>query len=199
MSIPACTLKVYEKTRIDRVIEAFAAKDHPTLADLNAVRVQVDIQCQIDAYRFDALSMSAQELETEKHCSTRLAENMEGANDPRPAPAEYCHCHAMVSGGHPESAMVRAVLAWCLMRIDDPRNGCWLPRNTKARVHMPDWLKNAVPHSRIHRKSYYRWLGDLINPMPIKSADDLVRTLKMVRMRLQSGSIPRHIIVEMGL
>ena len=85
------------------------------------------------------------------------------------------------------------------MRIDDPRNGCWLPCNTKARLHMPRWLQNAVPHSRIHRKSYYRWLGDIINPMLIKNNNDLIQALKMVRMRLQSGRLPRHILTEMGL
>ncbi|TLM74408.1 AHH domain-containing protein [Microbulbifer harenosus] len=199
MPIPEYTLKAYEKTRIDHVIDTFAAKKSPTIADLNAVRVQADIQCQLDTFRLKALKMSAKELEVEAHCSVRLAQNMAAANDPRPASGEYCHCHAMVSGAHAESATVRAVLAWCFMRIDDPRNGCWLPRNLKARMHMPEWLKNAVPHSRIHRKSYYRWLGDVINPMLIKGTDDLVRTLKMVRLRLQSGCIPKHIVTEMGL
>ena len=63
------------------------------------------------------------------------------------------------------------------------------------------WIFSAdeVPHSRIHRKTYYRWLGDLINPLMIKTSDDLVDTLKMVRMRLQSGSLPKHIIIEMRL
>lgn len=138
-------------------------------------------------------------LEKESHSSERMAQMMEASGDPRPAAAEYCHCHAIVSGAHNEAAVVRAVLAWALMRIDDPRNGCWLPRNTAARVHMPAWLRNAVPHSRIHRKTYYRWLGDLINPLMIKTSDDLVNTLKMVRMRLQSGSLPKHIIIEMRL
>lgn len=118
--------------------------------------------------------MNKDQMETEAHSSERMAAMMDSAGDPRPASAQYCHCHAMVSGSHNEAAGVRDILAWCLMR-------------------------SAVPHSRIHRKSYYRWLGDLINPMLIKNNDDLLRMLKMVRMRLQSGSQPKHILAEMGL
>ena len=199
MSIPAQTLKAYEKTRVDHAIESFAKLEKPSISDLNFVKVQGDVQCGLDQYRCGAARMSSSDLENEKHSSERMASLMASSDDPRPASPEHCHCHAMISGSHNEAATVRAVMAWCLMRIDDPRNGCWLPRNAKARPYMPVWLKNAVPHSRIHRNSYYRWLGDLINPMLIKNNDDLIRTLKMVRMRLQSGSIPKHILNEMGL
>jgi len=161
--------------------------------------VQADVQNQLDLYRIGALSMSAQALEDEPHKPSLLAQNMAAANDPRPVSGEHCHCHAMVSGAHAEAAEVRAMLAWCRMRIDAPRNGCWLPRNTKARAFMPEWLKSAVPHSRIHRKSYYAWLDRVINPIQIKSSDDLLKTLKMIRVRLQSGKVPQNILTEMGL
>lgn len=199
MPVPVHTLKAYEKTRVDLAIDAFAKIEKPTIADLNRVRAQADVQCKIDAYRLGATNLKPKQLETELHDSERMAQLMAASGDPRPAAAEYCHCHAIVSGGHNEAALVRAVLAWCMMRIDDPRNGCWLPRNTKARMHMPQWLNNAVPHSRIHRGSYYRWLGDVINPILVKNSDDLIKQLKMVRMRLQSGSMPKHILAEMGL
>lgn len=199
MPVPAQTLKAYEKTRVDLAIDVFAKIEKPTIADLNRVRVQADVQCKIDEYRVGAIKLNKEQLETELHDSEWMAQLMAASGDPRPASAEHCHCHAIVSGAHNEAAIVRAVLAWCMMRIDDPRNGCWLPRNTKARLHMPHWLKNAVPHSRIHRGSYYRWLSDVINPILVKSSDDLIKQLRMVRIRLQSGSVPKHILAEMGL
>lgn len=199
MPVPVQTLKAYEKTRVDLAIDVFTKIEKPTIVDLNRVRVQADVQCKIDAYRVGAIKLNKAQLETEQHTPERMAQLMAATGDARPASAEYCHCHAIVSGAHNEAAIVRAVLAWCMVRIDDPRNGCWLPRNTKARPYMPHWLKNAVPHSRIHRNSYYRWLGDLINPMLVKNSDDLIQKLKMIRMRLQSGSIPKHILIEMGL
>ena len=199
MPIPPHTLKAYEKTRVDHAIDAFAKLEKPTIADLHRVKVQAEVQCKIDEYRLDAIRLGKDKLETELHVPERMAQLMAASGDPRPAAAEHCHCHAIVSGAHNDAAMIRAVLAWCMMRIDDPRNGCWLPRNTKARAHMPHWLANAAPHSRIHRNSYYRWLGDLINPMMVKSCDDLLQKLRMIRMRLQSGSLPKHILSEMGL
>ena len=197
MSIPPATLKVFEMTRVDFAIEEFAKIEKPTRADLNKVWVQADIQCKIDEYRMSATKLSEKLLRDETHQSDKMAAYMADAGDPRPN--EHCHCHAMISGGHREAATLRAVMAWCLMRIDDPRNGCWLPSNTEARKHVPSWLKNAVPHSRIHRNSYYRWLSSVISFNMIKNITDLTRTLKMVRTRLQSGCVPKNILDELRL
>ena len=137
MAIPPATLKAYEKTRVDLAIEAFAKLKSPTTFDLNFVKTQGDLQCAIDRYRRDAAVMSKDQLETETHSAHRMAALMAAAGDSRPVSAQYCHCHAIVSGSHNEAATIRAVLAWCMMRIDDPRNGCWLPRNSKAKLYMP--------------------------------------------------------------
>ncbi len=199
MPIPTPTLKAYEKTRVDFAIEQFAQIETPTISDLNRVYVQAQVQSEIDKYRFGALRMTERELNSEEHDSERMAEMMTNSADRRPAAAEYCHCHAIVSGSHNEAAVIRAVLAWAKMRIDDPRNGCWLPKNTAAKIHMPSWLKNAVPHSRIHRKSYYSWMRGQINFTETANLTDLIRVLKNVRMRLQSGSMPPNILIELGM
>jgi hypothetical protein len=199
MPIPEIRLKTYEKTSVDLAIDDFAKLEKPTAADLNRVKTLASVQCGIDKFRIDALTKSNKRLQKEAHDSGRMAEMMEASGDRRPALAEYCHCHAIVSGSHAEAAVVRAVLAWCKMRIDDPRNGCWLPSNTAARARMPSWLKNAIPHSRIHRKTYYNWLQDVINFSTIKELDDLIGTLKMLRMRLQSGTVRKDILIDMRL
>ena len=199
MPIPPETLKAYEKTQVDLAIEEFASLEDPTMSDLNRVRVQADIKCQLDEYRFNALNMTEKQRLEESHSSSDLAERMTASADPRPASAEHCHCHAIISGGHGEAAVVRAVMAWCMMRIDDPRNGCWLPSNTAAKAFMPRWLKNAIPHSRIHRKTYYRWLEREISFTLTQNIGQLTDTLRIIRMRLQSGRIPPEILVDMGM
>ena len=85
------------------------------------------------------------------------------------------------------------------MRIDDPRNGCWLPSNTAAKIKMPDWLRNAVPHSRIHRKSYYFWLDTVININTIKDTPSMISALRMISMRLQSGALTPSMKREMNI
>jgi len=140
--------------------------------------------------------MTEKERLNEKHESSKLAEYMSLSSDPRPHP--LCHCHAIVAGNHSESVALRAILAWLAMRIDDPRNGCWLPANTAARDKMPQWLKKAIPHSRVHRRSYYRWLEDRINLATTTSLELLTSELKMIRTRLQTGAIPDEILLELG-
>lgn len=97
--------------------------------------------------------MSPEELENEVHNSQRLGEFMAITGEPRPN--RLCDPHAIISGGHTLAGELRGILAWFERRIDDPVNGCWLPRNTAAVKSMPRQLQNAVPHSRIHRIKYY--------------------------------------------
>ncbi|MES2674458.1 MAG: AHH domain-containing protein [Pseudomonadota bacterium] len=187
MSIPFATLKTYEKNRVDLAIDEFAKLEKPTVADLNRVKTQASIQNGIDRYRIGAVGMSDKQLETERHSSKRMACYMTASTDARPS--SYCDCHAIVSGKHESAAPMRAIMAWCLMRIDDPRNGCWLPRNWDARPHMPSWLKGAVPHQGLHNPEYYQWMATTINIRFIGGLDDLIVALKMIRTNLQGGSL----------
>ncbi len=115
-----------------------------------------------------------------------------------PRPHKLCDCHAMVSGVHTEAAKARAVLAWYERRIDDCINGCWLPRNTDAKKHMPTWLIGAVPHSRIHRFNYYFWLNSIINADVIESEKQLIEKLAMIEFKLQTSTFPRYVMLPKG-
>ncbi len=187
------------KDKVERSIDIFAAKDKPTQSDLNMVKVTAQVESGIDAYRTAADKMSPDELEDETHQSKRLALFMANSCDPRPHPR--CHAHAIISGAHKHAAELRAVMAWLRMRIDDPKNGCWLPENTAAKAHMPSHLANAVPHSRIHRYNYYFWLNRIINPNTTKTQTKLGDELRMIANRLQSGSQPTYVMnkKEVGL
>lgn len=199
MPIPVQTLKAYEMTRVDRAIIGFAKIEKPAIGDILAVKCVAQVEEGIDLFRASAAEMSQADLKAEEHNSEWLSQYMTSTGDPRPAPAEICHCHAIVSGAHKRAAQQRAIMAWCMMRIDDPRNGCWLPSNTAAKIRMPDWLRNAVPHSRIHRKSYYFWLDQVISINTIKNTEDLVNALRMIRTRLQSGALPIPMKREMKI
>jgi A nuclease family of the HNH/ENDO VII superfamily with conserved AHH len=171
-------------------IDYFATLEKPTIADLNLVKIQASIQDGIDRYRLGALGMSDEQLETERHSSKRMAAYMTASADPRPS--RHCDCHAIVSGKHELAAPMRAIMAWCLMRIDDPRNGCWLPRDWSARLHMPAWLKSAVPHQGLHNVKYYDWLNSRINFRLIRGNNDLIAALKLIRTQLQGGALPSN-------
>ncbi|OZG73334.1 hypothetical protein BTA51_09880 [Hahella sp. CCB-MM4] len=192
MPEPEKKLRYYEKDRIDLAIDQFIQVESPTRKDLNKVVVASQVQSQIDRYRAAALNMSYDDFVGETHNSKRLGDLMSAAGDKRPS--QWCDAHAIVSGGHPLAAPHRAVLAWFKVRIDDPYNGVWLPRCTKYRSLMPEHLRNAIPHSRVHTNAYYGWLTEIINMDQIQSIDELIHALKMVRLRLEKGHLRKGIV-----
>ncbi|MBB3060063.1 AHH domain-containing protein [Microbulbifer rhizosphaerae] len=196
MAPPRIDKKIHQKDRLDLAIDEFAALEKPTISDLHKVGVIGQVQEGIEAYRAEGRKMSVKALESEEHCSRRLAAFLTAAGDPRPH--KLCDAHAIISGRHASAAKLRAVLSWFARRIDDPINGCWLPRNTAAKAHMRGRLRNAVPHSRIHRKHYYQWLETLINIPLIKTNEMLVQTLKMIELKLQTSTFPQRVMLPAG-
>lgn len=138
--------------------------------------------------------MTFEQLMNESHDCARLARHMAAGGDPRPS--QRCDCHAIVAGKDPRCVPMRAVMAWTKMRIDFPLNGAWLPHNTAAKPYMPKHLSNAVPHSRIHRNGYYRWLGTIIDYASIKDDSALATALKMIRFKLETSSFPGYVMLR---
>lgn len=191
MATPDKLKPYYLKDPLDHAIDAFAKKDQPNSADLNRVAVVASVQIGIDKYRAAAAHMSYDDFENEKHNSCRLAMFLEAeAGKKRP---NKCHAHAIVSGAHVNAAKIRAVLAWFKLRIDDPDNGCWLPENTAATPH--PLFPKAVPHSRIHRYNYYRWLESLIRIETIPDQIMLRKTLKLIARQLQEHTFPPFVML----
>lgn len=85
----------------------------------------------LDKYREKAASLTNAQLQGEVHSSSRMARYMRRAGDPRPS--KYCDAHAIISGNHFDAMTLRLLLAWAGIRIDDPFNGCWLPRDWEHR------------------------------------------------------------------
>ncbi|WP_444995538.1 AHH domain-containing protein [Aliikangiella sp. IMCC44359] len=185
-----------EHTHVARLLADFAKIDKPTIADFAAVGVRGEMYDRLDKYRMQAMKMSEEQIKSEKHRSARLARHMVRAGDPRPS--SHCDCHAIVSGGHQRTFQIRALMAWLKVRIDDPHNGCWLPKDWDDRKYMPNYLRNGVPHRRIHHGGYYRWLSNHIRPNMIKTTEQLLLKLRMLRSQLQSGSVPPDVMPKTG-
>ncbi len=135
-------------------------------------------------------------MRREAHDSQRLGAYMHASGDMKPH--RLCDAHTIVSGVHKWAAQARLVLAIYGIRIDDPFNGCWLPRNTAAKFRMPNWLKCAVPHSRIHRWYYYRWVNGIISNPAIRDKKHLISELKMIEFRLQTSTFGSDVMKYKG-
>lgn len=186
----------FPQTKVDWLIADFAKKDKPSIADFMRLRTIGGLFDSLDNYRVKAKHMTPEQLESEQHKSNRLGRYMTRAGDPRPS--SRCDAHAMISGGHRQSVVMRGIIAWLKMRIDDPHNGCWLPRDWEDRKFMPNYLRNAVPHKRIHTDLYYKWINGRIAPHTIKTPDQLINALRLIRAMLQSGNVPPGVISGTG-
>ena len=182
-----------QNNRVERAVQDFAKIEKPSINDLNRVGTIAQCEERLNEYRAKGKNMTPEELEDEEHKSALLGQFMTSTGNPRPHP--LCDAHAIVSGGHTGAARVRAVLAWFQRRIDDPINGCWLPRNTAAKKQMPKSLVQAVPHSRIHRKGYYRWLENIISLTTVQNEQALEDTLRFVSHQLQHSTFPSYVML----
>lgn len=195
--MPECKPYAF-KSRTERAIDKFLGIETPTIADLNAVKVAGQIEegiLELLGYiQQGYTSMSRTELEEEVHDSKKLGCRMVVSGDRKPH--TLCHAHAIVSGGHPRAATLRGILAKYKIRIDDPDNGCWLPENTEVKRKI---ASNAVPHSRIHRKNYYRWMDTYIR-LPATNDEKYCRfQLNMIRNRLLNMSqLPEYVMLPAG-
>ena len=184
-------------TKTDWLILEFAEKDKPTISDFMKLRTIGGLYDRLDGYRVEAERMSPSELENEKHRSSRLGLYMTRAGEPHPS--RHCDAHAIISGGHGDAVLMRGLLAYFKLRIDDPFNGCWLPRDWEDRKHMPNHLRYAVPHRRIHHRQYYFWMSKYIHVSRIKTQDQLINALRMIRVALQRGAVPPEVMPKTGL
>lgn len=195
MPVPEYLAKYYEQSPVDLVIADVIKNTEGQLvaSQVNRVKTIASVQAGIDKYRQQAKNMTEEQLENEKHCSTRLGTFLDALIMRRPP---NCHAHAIVAGNHPLAAGMRLLLAFHGMRIDDVHNGCWLPENTAATPH-PAFPK-APPHSRIHRLNYYLWLQGLLNENKIKDYKTLVIALKLITRHLHEHTFPPTMMLKKG-
>ena len=192
MPLPEKILKYHEKTLLDHAIDQVATqKNDPSTVDLAGVAVAAQVFTGIEKYQAEASSMQGSSLRAEEHDSALLGKHLVNVGKNRPA---NCHAHAIVAGKHHNAAILRALMARLKIRIDDPDNGCWLPKNTAATPH-PEFPK-AVPHSRIHRFNYYFWLRHRLGS--IRKSTLFRKDLEIIAKHLHERSFPEYVMLKKG-
>jgi len=168
---------------------------------LKSIGVTGWIQSQINLlgnFKNKSAQLEERQLRWEKHCSTRLGDNLRRAGKMRPD--SNCQAHAIIAGKDQNAGEMRAMLAAIGIRVDDPCNGAWLPAYEK---HLPHWaMPNAVCHAWLNHAGYHRWLAvDIFTEPFILDADEssyhrAVSHLNNVATRLQyyGDKIPKTAI-----
>ncbi len=150
------------------------------------------LKVKLVSFRREGADMTSFFLATEAHSSKLLGEFLRCIDFKRPGLG--WEAHHIVSGEHKEAAAARALLSDedIKMRIDDPENGCWMPKTKKdAR---PTVYPNAIPHCRIHRERYYNWIFNML--MNVESWGQTKAVLNMVRAQLLDGNIKNELLIQ---
>ena len=182
---------VLEKAKSESLTQE-AAEKFKRVEDRFSEANRRKIAAKLEQYRKGSHQMSFLAFTQERHSSKRLGEFMRVCDMPRPGPR--WEAHHIVSGSHPEAETARGILADedIRIRIDDPDNGCWMPK-TKADAR-PTIYPNAIGHNRIHRQKYYDWI---YNKISLMLDDEAVRAFfSTVRQQLLDGNISDHLLRE---
>ncbi|MCL6269346.1 AHH domain-containing protein [Sansalvadorimonas sp. 2012CJ34-2] len=196
--IPAKIKLEYALQRYEDHIRS--AGDNPTTEQtrhLERERMHVeafaDLTHKLEEY-YGIVDSPQYDIYQDEHQSQRLGENMRAVG--RPKPTERYDAHAIVSGSHDRAALSRVKMARLRVGLDDPDNGAWLPRRGHDAKGSRCWATpGAIPHSRIHRKSYYNWITRQVSP--VTNRDVLKQRLRTTGARLESGDIPANIKEEL--
>lgn len=197
MPLPEKEVRYYMQSALDRAIEQYGNNPNPSQesflsAELNYIATLADVQAGLELYREQAKGMTMEELRAEGHLSNRLGEHLRAAGKPKPD--DRVDAHAIVAGAHKDAAMLRAVMARLKIRVDDPDNGCWLPRRSRD---CPHWaFPKAVPHSRIHRSNYFLWIRNIL--LTMNDASRFRVRLNNIGQQLQEGTLPKEVMLPKG-
>ena len=136
----------------------------------------------LSKYQAEAKGMTRQQFLKESHDSKRLSRHIKAIGISRPPNVA---AHAIISGGHPEANAARKILAKFKMRIDDPDNGVYLPRDSRFMPHenMPD----AANHAKVHTDEYYINVTNILNTAT--SQLECRVALKLIAKKLQNGTL----------
>jgi hypothetical protein len=136
----------------------------------------------LSEYQAVAKSMTPSEFKGEPHKPSRLSRHLKATGIKRPPNVA---AHAIVSGDKPEAKAARKILAKWKIRIDDPDNGVFLPRDVRFIPH-PD-LPDAANHAKVHTDEYYVNITAMLEQTT--SARGCRDVLRLIAKELKDGTL----------
>lgn len=172
------TLKQQKKKLTNNEIQALAGKLYTKIM----MKGTIQGLSLLSKYYADAKKMSRQELMCEKHKASRLGRHKKWTGESRPPNVS---AHAIVSGEHVNAKAARRILAKWKVRVDDPDNGVFLPRDSRYIPH-PE-LPNAVNHAELHTDEYYVNITNVLTTAT--SPQECRLALRLIADELRKGTL----------
>lgn len=128
-------------------------------------------------------------MRKEKHHPTKvLAKHMTAEGEPKPSKQHAAHHIIPGKGRWMQDRMTDIRLRMHLsgIRINDPRNGVWLPSTKDSKGH---WATPDSPtHKSIHGINYETWLTARLNRVPTGAVFET--KLKTIKLNIKNGTYP---------
>lgn len=154
------------------------------------------LQQKVDDYRAASLGKKPRELEAEAQKSGNshtLGLHLTSSGQFKPN--SNWEAHHIVCSRHPSHAASRLILYGFKYGINDPHNGCWLPR--KHRYAVGTSLPNAVGHRHVHTLAYANFVNRRL--LTVATTTELNARLSSIRSDLQDTiNLDKQILTKKG-
>lgn len=140
---------------------------------------------------FNVLTSSqrlAQMTQEQHHPTTLLAKHLTATGEPKPSKQHAAHHIVPGKGRWKQSKLllVRLKLHQSGIRINDPRNGLWLPNLKKDKGH---WATPQLPvHKSVHGINYEQWVSTELGFIP--TGTPFEHKLRGIKTNLKNGVYP---------
>lgn len=192
-SIGYYEMKKIGKTHLDQVISETLQREKKALSEVEIAALAAKLYHQImhktavrgltllSRYYSSGCKFNKNELLKEEHKPSRLGRHIKYTGKKR---QPNTAAHAIVSGSHPEAIAARKILAKWKIRIDDPDNGVFLPRDSRYIPHKD--MPSAANHAKLHTDEYYLNVTNMLRSAQSKT--ECRMTLRLIADELRNGS-----------
>lgn len=180
-------------TQKERRLEEWSKERGHLEAERRKVLTLASMEEQLAKYRSEfGISTSSevltQMLNEAHHPTKQLAKFMATEGEPKPSTKHAAHHIVPGKGRWKQSDMlaVRINMHASGIRINDPKNGAWLPipKNSKGHWATPD----APSHKSVHGVNYEVWISKQLRLTP--AGDMFTKRLALLKTGIKNGTYP---------
>ena len=128
--------------------------------------------------------------EEDHHPTDQLETNLRLAGRAQPSPRFTAH-HVVEGVGKLDeiTRKARMKLFTANIRINDPDNGVWMPRDSGDEGHWS--MPKCIVHSKIHTHNYERWIWGQLQPLEFEN--EIRAKLGVIRGLIKTGTMPSKV------
>ncbi len=183
------------RTQLEDEPEVLVKKEREfIIRECSKLECIASLQIKLDEYRLANSKLKPKEKAKEVGLSSnsqKLGNHLRAIGQYRPN--LNWQAHHIICSTHSSHAVARFKL-FAYLGINDPFNGCWLPR--KRKYATGTCTPNAAWHSYVHTNKYADWIKKEVRPA--SSKQDLINRLPLIHLKLHNAKDLPDIFTDKG-